>query len=71
MTASRFGLVTSIYTIGGLVGSLGTGTVADKRGRRAACILGALCVALGGAVMALSPNFQALLLGRYFAPFYT
>ncbi|KAK9900608.1 general substrate transporter [Cystobasidium minutum MCA 4210] len=64
MDATSFGLVTSIYTIGGLLGSLFTGTIADKRGRRAACLVGALSIALGGALMALAPNFTVLLLGR-------
>lgn len=64
MTAERFGIVTSIYTIGGLFGSLMTGTIADKRGRRSACVAGAFSIALGGALMALSPNFTALLVGR-------
>ena len=64
MGATRFGYLTSIYTIGGLVGSLCTGTIADKRGRRSACIAGASSIAIGGAIMALAPAFGLLLFGR-------
>lgn len=64
LTATRFGLLSSILTIGGLLGSLGAGTIADKKGRRAACIVGASNIAIGGALMALAPYFTALLMGR-------
>lgn len=65
MGATRFGYLTSIYTIGGLVGSLCTGTIADRRGRRSACLAGAFSIVLGGALMALAPSFVVLLVGRY------
>ena len=63
--ANRFGLLSSIYTIGGLLGSLCAGIVADKRGRRQACLLGALSIGIGATVMSLAPSFTVLVLGRY------
>jgi MFS family permease len=46
------------------LGSLCTGTLADKKGRKLACLAGAFCIALGGLIMTLAPSFATLVAGR-------
>jgi SP family facilitated glucose transporter-like MFS transporter 3 len=65
LKTASFGVLTSIYTLGGLFGSLVAGRVADSRGRRAAVVWAAWAVALGTAFMSLGRSLGPLILGRY------
>ncbi|KAF9560421.1 general substrate transporter [Agrocybe pediades] len=65
MTDVTFSLITSIYTIGGLTGSLLAKYVMDRTGRRGANCIGAFLVVVGTTVMALAGNVASLLAGRF------
>jgi len=65
MSNLAFSLVTAIFTIGGLAGSLVANLVMDKYGRHGTHRLCAILVVIGTAVMGLSTSVFALLLGRY------
>jgi SP family facilitated glucose transporter-like MFS transporter 3 len=56
--------LTSSYTVGGFLGSVSAGGIADKRGRRAAVVYAAWAVIIGGSLMAASLNFSMLVAGR-------
>ena len=64
MNDGSYGLVTSIYSIGGLFGSLFAPRLADGRGRKGAALINCSGFVLGPIVMALSPNLWILALGR-------
>jgi len=64
MNDGKYGLVTSIYSIGGLIGSSYAPSLADSRGRKGAALVNSLGFVLGPIVMALSPNIWVLGLGR-------
>jgi MFS family permease len=61
---AAFGVLTSIYTLGGLCGSLLAGRIADTRGRRAAVVWAAWAVLLGTALMFIGQSLTFLVLGR-------
>ena len=64
MNEARYGFVTSIYSIGGLLGSLYAPQLADGRGRKGAALINCSGFVLGPIVMALSSNVWMLALGR-------
>lgn len=64
---SQYGLVTSIFSVGGLLGSLCTGSQADRYGRRAAAIGSSVLAAAGSAAMVFANSYAQLLLGRLVA----
>ena len=64
MTDSTFSLVTSIFTVGGLAGSLFANLIMDKWGRRGAHRISAILMASGAAFMGLSNSVSPLLIGR-------
>ncbi|KAG8863784.1 hypothetical protein FRB96_007621 [Tulasnella sp. 330] len=64
MTDAAFGLVTSMFTIGGLVGSLSSGAIMNKFGRKGAVRINALTIGLGSVMMMLAWGFWTLLIGR-------
>ena len=64
MTDSTFSLVTSIFTIGGLAGSLFANLIMDKWGRRGAHCISAILMGSGAAFMGLSNSVSPLLIGR-------
>jgi MFS family permease len=59
-----FSVVTAIYTIGGLLGSLIANVVMDRYGRKGAARGNALFVALGTGLMGFSSNVSMLAAGR-------
>ncbi|EPS27101.1 hypothetical protein PDE_02042 [Penicillium oxalicum 114-2] len=65
MGPSQFGLVSSIYTLGGLVGALLAGPVATKYGRRTALFATTLFFILGPIGETLAPAVPVLALGRF------
>jgi SP family facilitated glucose transporter-like MFS transporter 1 len=64
MNEGKYGFVTSIYSIGGLFGSLYAPGLADGRGRKGAALLNCSGFILGPVIMALAPTFWILALGR-------
>lgn len=65
MNASQFGLVSSIYTIGGLVGALLAGPVSTKYGRLFALRATTIFFILGPVAETLAPAIPVLSLGRF------
>jgi len=64
MTDATFSFVTSMFTVGGLVGSTFASIVMDGYGRKAALQVSGLFVAVGSGLMAVAPSPFLLLLGR-------
>jgi MFS transporter, SP family, solute carrier family 2 (facilitated glucose transporter), member 1 len=64
MNEGKYGFVTSIYSIGGLFGSLYAPKLADGRGRKGAALINCVGFVLGPLVMFLSVNVLTLALGR-------
>jgi SP family facilitated glucose transporter-like MFS transporter 3 len=64
MSDATFSVVTSIYTVGGLIGSMGASVAMDRFGRRGASGISAVMTALGALLMGVSSSVVALLLGR-------
>jgi len=65
MSDSTFSLVTAIFTVGGLSGSLFANLIMDKWGRRGAHRISAILIAFGTAFMGLSNSVSSLLIGRF------
>lgn len=65
MNASQFGLVSSVYTLGGFLGALLSGPLATKSGRRLTLRITTAFFALGSIAEALSPNIGILSIGRF------
>ncbi|RCK59510.1 hypothetical protein Cantr_07852 [Candida viswanathii] len=65
MTPDQIGLVTSIFSIGGLFGSFYIGHLADKYGRRKSSLLHCFLYIIGSSINGLSNNYATLLLGRF------
>ena len=64
MTDGIFSLVTSIFTVGGLAGSIFANLIMDKWGRRGAQRLSSILMASGTTFMGLSNSVPPLLMGR-------
>jgi sugar porter (SP) family MFS transporter len=65
MNPSQFGLVSSIYTIGGFVGALVSGPTATRSGRLLTLRATTAFFVLGSVAEALSPNIAILSAGRF------
>lgn len=64
MSDETFSLVTSMFTVGGFLGSFTASTVMERHGRKAALQFSGLSVAVGSGLMAIAPSTSLLLLGR-------
>ncbi|KAI1624990.1 MFS transporter, SP family, solute carrier family 2, member 2 [Exophiala viscosa] len=64
MNSTQIGLVSSIFTLGGLVGALFSGFLAAKYGRLLVMRVNTLLLAVGPIVEALAPNLGLLAVGR-------
>lgn len=64
MSEFIFSVVTAIFTVGGLIGSLLANLVMDSRGRKGATRVSALLTAGGAALMGFSSSVTLLSLGR-------
>jgi len=64
MNEGKYGFVTSIYSIGGLFGSLYAPHLADTRGRKGAALLNCTGFIFGPLVMAIAWNVWILAIGR-------
>ncbi|KAJ5153476.1 uncharacterized protein N7482_009954 [Penicillium canariense] len=65
MSPSQFGLVSSVYTLGGLAGALLAGPVSTKYGRRIALFATTIFFVLGPVAETLAPAIPVLTLGRF------
>lgn len=64
MNATQIGLVSSIFTLGGLIGALAAGPLAARYGRLAVMRANTVFLALGPAAEALAPNIGVMAAGR-------
>ena len=65
LDANRYSLVTAIFTVGGLAGSLASSWLVQKKGLKGGLVYVAWMNVLGVLLMTLSPNWIVLALGRY------
>lgn len=64
MNDADFSLVTSIFTLGGLAGSLSASKLADSFGRRGATLISSLLLLVGPVVMSFASTRDMLVVGR-------
>lgn len=64
MTPTEWGVVGSMYTLGGLLGALSAGPLAGKYGRRRTMQLTSVFFIIGPVFEALSPNIGVMAAGR-------
>jgi MFS family permease len=64
MSEFAFSVVTAIFTVGGLLGSLIANLVMDRWGRKGAIRASALLISLGAGIMGVSGSISLLCLGR-------
>jgi MFS family permease len=64
MSPTQWGIVGSMYTLGGLIGALAAGPAAGRYGRRRAMQLTTIFFTLGPVFEAISPNIAVLAFGR-------
>ncbi|CDO95646.1 unnamed protein product [Kluyveromyces dobzhanskii CBS 2104] len=67
LTDSQFGLITSIFSIGGLIGSLVAGPLADSYGRKPISYWNCSIGIFGAIYLFLSDSYYGMLLGRLLA----
>ncbi|GLB35157.1 putative major facilitator superfamily, sugar transporter (TC 2.A.1.1) family protein [Lyophyllum shimeji] len=65
MSDFTFSVVTSIFTVGGLAGSLGANLVMDRWGRKGATTISASLIAAGAGLMGVSVSVGLLGFGRF------
>lgn len=64
MSAAAFATISSIFTLGGLIGALSAGPIASRRGRLVAMRLTALIYLLGSSVEVLASTVTVMAIGR-------
>ncbi|KAF7974057.1 hypothetical protein HWV62_13459 [Athelia sp. TMB] len=64
MSDTTFSAVTSIFNVGGLIGSMGANVAMDRYGRRGATRLSGMMTAIGALLMAVSSSVGPLMFGR-------
>lgn len=67
MDPTQFGLVSSFFTLGGLLGALLAGPIISKQGRVRTMIYMAIFATVGPVFEALAPNVGTLTVGRFIA----
>ncbi|KAH0830441.1 general substrate transporter [Lanmaoa asiatica] len=65
MSDATFSLVTSMFTVGGLLGSLSANLAMDRYGRKGATRLSAVFNTAGAAISGLAPSVAPMALGRF------
>lgn len=65
MTEQQFGAVTSMFSVGGLIGSFLIGSYANQHGRKRTSLYISLFGFVGSFIMFYSKNFLTMLLGRF------
>ena len=63
MSDATFSVLTSVYTVGGLLGSIGANVVMDKWGRKGAVLVSAFIMAVGAGFMAVAASLSPLIIG--------
>ena len=64
MSDATFSLITSMFTVGGFLGSCTASNLMNRRGRKAALQFSGLLVAVGSGLMGMASSTVLLLLGR-------
>lgn len=64
MSERTFGFVTSVFSVGGLLGAITAGSVSDRFGRKRAIIFNCLGFIIGPMLMAMSQTVSVLSVGR-------
>lgn len=64
MTDATFSVVTSVYTVGGLLGSMVANVIMDRWGRKGAINASAATMAIGAGLMSISSSLGSLIVGR-------
>ena len=59
-----FGVVTSFFTLGGLLGSSSANLVMNRVGRKGALVLNSIFIAVGSGIFAISSDVPGFLVGR-------
>ena len=67
MDATQLGVVSSMFTLGGLIGALAAGPITAKAGRVRTMLLSAIAATLGPVFEAAAPNIGTMALGRFIA----
>ena len=67
MSDATFSVVTSVYTVGGLLGSVVANVVMDRWGRKGACLASAFIMAVGAGFMSVAASLSPLVIGRLVA----
>ncbi|KAI1371105.1 general substrate transporter [Hypoxylon crocopeplum] len=67
MDNAQFAVISSMFTLGGLVGALGSGPIASAKGRLLAMRLTSLFYVVGSVVETLGASIAVLALGRIFS----
>lgn len=67
MDATQLGVVSSMFTLGGLIGALAAGPITAKAGRVRTMLLAAIAATIGPVFEAAAPNIGTMALGRFFA----
>ncbi|RXK41640.1 hypothetical protein M231_01140 [Tremella mesenterica] len=65
LTSKRYSLVTALFSVGGLVGSLGSAIVVRREGLRGGIVLTGWMNLVGSVGMALAPHWVILGIGRF------
>lgn len=65
MSDATFSILTSVYTIGGLLGSLFANVIMDRWGRKGAVRASAITVVGGAGMMGVAGSLTPLVIGRY------
>ena len=64
MSEQTYGLVTSVFSVGGLIGAVSAGSIADTYGRKRTAMFNSIGFIIGPILMALATNVTTLSLGR-------
>ena len=64
MDAAQFGVVSSAFTLGGLIGALAAGPITARAGRIRTMLYAAIAATVGPVFEALAPNISTMALGR-------
>lgn len=65
MENEQFGMVTSIFSIGGLIGSFYVGKIADTIGRKKTSLIHSILYFIGSGINSFSDSYHQLLVGRF------
>lgn len=64
LTDIQYGAVTSVFSLGGLLGSYGVSYFADRYGRKTISMAASFMALVGSAVLSLANSYSQLMLGR-------